>query len=86
MAKKEILRRCVVTHEQKDKSELIRVVRLKNGEVVLDTGERTYGRGAYISRDKEVLEKAKDTNALGKALGVKIPPSIYTKIEELLSE
>ena len=44
------------------------------------------GRGAYIKKDLEVLEKAKKTKALEKHLETSIPDSIYESIEKIIKE
>ena len=52
------MRTCVVTHEQFPKKELLRVVRDKEGNVTVDITGKANGRGAYIKKDLEVLDKA----------------------------
>ena len=56
--RKKPLRKCVVTNEMLPKEELIRVVRNKEGEVFVDETGKKNGRGAYIKKDREVIEKA----------------------------
>ena len=75
-------RTCVITHEKYPKKELIRVVKNKEGEVFIDTTGKANGRGAYLKRDKLVIEKAKTNKVLDKILEINIPDSIY---EELMS-
>lgn len=55
--KKIPLRKCIVTQEMKPKQELIRIVRNKEGEVFIDETGKKNGRGAYLSRDKDIIEK-----------------------------
>ena len=62
------LRTCVITKEQLPKKELIRVVRAKEGYVEVDETGKMNGRGAYIKKDLDVLEKAIKTKALEKKL------------------
>ena len=76
-------RMCLITREKFDKKDLIRVVRNKEAGVLIDDSGKVNGKGAYLKKDKEVIEKARKTNALGKALEVEIPESIY---EELLNK
>lgn len=75
-------RTCTVTREKYPKIELIRIVRTKEGEVKIDLTGKLNGRGAYLKKDKEVIEKAKNTKILERHLETKIDGSIY---EELLS-
>ena len=51
--KKVPLRKCVATQEQLPKKELIRIVRTKEGQVLIDESGKVNGRGAYLKRDKE---------------------------------
>ncbi len=81
--KKIPLRKCVVTGERFEKKQLLRVVKTPNGEVIFDPSGKANGRGAYVSKNKGVIDKAKKTNILGKHLETKIPDEIY---EELLKQ
>jgi predicted RNA-binding protein YlxR (DUF448 family) len=75
-------RTCVITREKTLKKDLLRVVRDNNGNVSVDTTGKANGRGAYLKKDKEVINKAKTTKALERILEVTISDSIY---EEMLS-
>lgn len=79
--KKIPLRSCVITKEKLPKKELIRVVRTKEGVVIDLTGKQN-GRGAYIKKDKDIINKAKTNKALNRALETDVPEKIY---EELLN-
>ena len=77
-------RMCVVTKEKTDKRNLLRIVKTKDNQILVDlTGKQT-GKGAYITKSKEVLEKAKKNKALDKALEITIPDSIYEEIESII--
>ena len=80
--KKNPERTCVITKEKTLKKDLLRVVRDKEGNVSVDITGKANGRGAYLKKDKEVINKAKTTTALERILEVTIPDSIY---EEMLS-
>lgn len=82
--KKIPLRRCVVTKEQLPKSELLRIVKDKDGNVSFDITGKSSGRGAYIKKDIEVLKKAKDKKILERVLEVKISDEVYKNIEEII--
>ena len=75
-------RTCIVTKEKTLKKDLLRVVRDKEGNVSVDTTGKANGRGAYLKRDADVINKAKETKILDKALEVNIPDSVY---EEMLN-
>jgi predicted RNA-binding protein YlxR (DUF448 family) len=77
-------RTCVITKEKTLKKDLLRVVRDKEGNVSVDTTGKANGRGAYLKRDKEVINKAKTTKALERILEVSIPESIYEEMLNLI--
>lgn len=80
--KKIPVRQCVGCREQRPKRELIRVVRSPEGEVSIDTRGKKPGRGAYICPDAQCLKKALKSRALGRALGVEIPESVFDTLKE----
>ena len=75
-------RTCIVIKEKTLKKDLLRVVKDKDGNVSVDTTGKANGRGAYLKRDVDVINKAKETKILDKALEVNIPDSVY---EEMLN-
>ena len=70
--KKIPMRMCVVTRERFPKQELIRVVVNKEGVVTVDETGKLNGKGAYIKRDIDVLNKAISTKVLDRTLDVTI--------------
>lgn len=81
--KKIPMRTCVVTHEKCEKKDLLRVVRNNEGVVFVDDTLKANGRGAYLKKDKEVIEKARTTKVLERHLDIKIDDIIY---DELLTK
>ena len=51
----------------------MRIVRTPTGDVVIDESGRTAGRGAYVCRAADCIEKAIDKGALGRALKTPLP-------------
>lgn len=84
--KKIPMRMCSVTRERFPKMELLRVVKTPEEEVKVDLTGKLNGHGAYIKKDLSVLEKAKKTKVLAKALEIEIPESIYEEIEEIIKK
>ena len=82
--KKISLRRCVVTKEQLPKTELLRIVKNKDGLVFPDVTGKANGRGAYIKKDLNVLKTAKEKKILERALETKISDEIYNDIEKII--
>lgn len=73
------MRTCIGCRQSKEKKELIRVVRDKEGNVFVDLTGKMNGRGAYICADIHCLEKAVKSNGLEKTLKI-------SKIDEELLE
>lgn len=84
MIKKIPLRTCVITKELLPKKDLLRIVKNKENEVTIDLTGKLNGRGAYIKKDIEVLEKAIKTKILDKKLETTIPDEIYEEIRNIL--
>ena len=84
--KKIPMRMCSVTRERFPKQELFRIVKPPEGEVKIDLTGKLNGHGAYIKKDLAVLEKARKTKVLAKALETEIPDSIYQEIEKMISK
>ena len=51
-------RQCIACRACRDKQDLIRVVKTKEGEIMLDRTGRKNGRGAYLCANEECLKKA----------------------------
>ena len=84
MIKKIPLRTCVITKELLPKKDLLRIVKNKENEVAIDLTGKLNGRGEYIKKDIEVLEKAIKTKILDKKLETTIPDEIYEEIRNIL--
>ncbi|MBR3062422.1 MAG: YlxR family protein [Exiguobacterium sp.] len=79
--KKLPLRKCVVTQEMLPKKELIRVVRTPEGDVVIDQTGKMNGRGAYLSKDIEVVRQAEKKRTLDHHLKVKTSDDLYEQLK-----
>lgn len=82
--KKIPMRSCVVTREKYEKKELFRVVRTPEQNVILDETGKANGRGAYLKKDADVINKAKASKVLDKVLEVEVPDSLYDELFEKL--
>ncbi len=87
MAERKIpLRKCIGCGEMKDKRELVRIVRNKEGEISVDLVGKKPGRGAYICKSIECLDKAQKAKRLERAFSTRIEPEIYDTMRRELSE
>lgn len=82
--KKIPIRTCVVTNISKPKKELVRIVANKEGLVFIDLNGKQNGRGAYLTKSKEVFLKAKQNKVLDRKLKTKVPLEIYDELLNLL--
>lgn len=82
--KKIPMRSCVVTKEKLEKRELLRIVRTPEGTVVADITGKVNGRGAYLKKDIEVINKAEKSKILERILEVEIPASVYEDAKNLI--
>nr|WP_263313490.1 YlxR family protein [Mammaliicoccus sp. Marseille-Q6498] len=65
MKKKKIpMRKCILSNEMKPKNDMIRVVKNKEGEIKADATGKAPGRGAYVSKDLEIIENAQKQGKL----------------------
>lgn len=75
---------CLGCKEMKPKKELIRVVRNNEGEINIDLVGKKPGRGAYICKNADCLEKAIKAKRLEKAFETTIDVEIYDKLKNQL--
>ena len=78
--KKIPMRMCTGCREMKPKKELIRIVKTVDGEIALDFTGKLNGRGAYVCKNKECLEKIRKSNALSRAFQTAVDCQIYNKL------
>jgi len=83
--KKIPMRTCVVTGEKLPKKDLLRIVKTPEGNIVPDESGKMNGRGAYIKKDIEVVEKAKKNKSLERHLECMIDDSVYEEIKKILN-
>ena len=82
----ERLRMCISCREMKDKKQLIRIVKNKDGEIFVDKTGKQNGRGAYVCKDRNCFEKLKKQKILNKTFKVNVDEKVYSTLEEDLFE
>ena len=78
--KKVPTRTCMGCNQKKNKTELIRIVKNKQNDISIDITGKKEGRGAYICKNKECLEKLMKNKRLEKVFDMKISDEIYDKL------
>ena len=72
-------RSCVICRTQKNKNELLRIVKNKDNIVKVDEKGKEAGRGAYICYNQECLEKAKKNKKIDEEIYIEIEKNIEKK-------
>ena len=78
------LRRCVGCGEVKDKRLLLRVARTGDGKAAVDVNGRMQGRGAYVCRNSECLEKARKRRGFDRSYRSGVGESVYDELFKVL--
>lgn len=86
MSKKIPMRQCVGCGEMKSKRDMMRVLKIADGSIVLDTTGRKNGRGAYLCMNRECLMKAVKNKGLERSFKMSIPQEIYENLEREFKE
>lgn len=79
-------RMCVGCREMKDKRDLIRVVKTPEGEITIDSKGKMNGRGAYLCRNADCLQKAVKAKGLERAFQQKVTEEIFSSLKEQLAQ
>ena len=77
-------RSCIGCNTKKDKKDLIRIVKNKDGNISIGKTGKANGRGAYICNNVECLEKAIKSKRLEKTFEEKIDNEIYENLRGVI--
>ena len=80
--KKIPMRQCVGCGEMKAKKELVRILKTKENEIIIDKTGKKNGRGAYICSSRECLEKSIKNHGLERSFKTKIDSSVYDLLKD----
>ena len=75
-------RMCVGCRKMKPKNGLIRLVKKDNNTIERDLTYKSQGRGAYVCKDPECLEKARKARRFERTFSEKIDEEVFGKIAE----
>ncbi len=76
-------RTCIGCNTQKLKKDLIRIVKDKDGNINIDRTGKMNGRGAYLCKNKECLEKAIKSKKIEKIFEMKIDEKVYEELMKM---
>jgi hypothetical protein len=71
-------------NEKKEKQELLRIVRTVEGNIEPDLTGKKNGRGAYICKSEDCLEKVIKIKKLERIFEKSISPEIYESIRGVI--
>ena len=77
-------RTCIGCNTTKNKKDLIRIVKNKEGNIFLDKSGKQSGRGAYVCDNIECLEKAIKTKKLERTFEMTIDEKIYEELRGVM--
>ena len=69
-------RMCVACRSMLDKASLIRVMHA-GGSIIIDVKHNKNGRGAYLCKREECVDKAMKTRGLQRGLKMAVPDDVY---------
>lgn len=84
MNKKKPARRCMGCNESKEKNELLRIVKSKEGAIEVDLTGKKNGRGAYICKDEKCLDRVIKSKRLQKVFETEISQDIYENLRGVI--
>ena len=82
MPKKIPVRQCAACREKREKRDLLRVVRTPEGQVVFDPRGKVSGRGVYICRSRQCLERAIKSRVFERTLELPLPEETVQALRE----
>ncbi len=82
--KKKPERTCIACNEQREKNSLLRIVKSKDGTIEVDETGKKSGRGAYICKSEECLDKAIKSKRLERIFEKEIENELYENIRGVI--
>lgn len=82
--KKKPERRCISCNEKKEKNELLRIVRTPEKNIEIDLTGKKNGRGAYICKSEECLNKIIKSKRLERNFEIEIKTDFYEEIRGVI--
>lgn len=71
-------------NESKEKNELLRIVKSKEGLIEVDLTGKKNGRGAYICKNEKCLNQVVKSKRLQKSLECEIQEDIYERLRGVI--
>ena len=82
--KKKPERRCIACNEKREKNNLLRIVRTPGKNIEIDLTGKKNGRGAYICKSEECLNKLMKSKRLEKTFEIEIENNFYEELRGVI--
>lgn len=79
-------RTCVICRSKFDKRDLNRIVLNNSGEIFYDPTGKANGRGAYVCKSEDCMDRFFNKNYLERAFRKKIESAVVDSVREQLAE
>ena len=73
-------RMCRICRTKNDKKNLVRIVKEKNGNVFVDINQKANGRGMYLCKKEDCINKAIKSKVISRAFNCEVDNEIYNII------
>lgn len=80
------IRRCLVTGEHLPKETLLRIVLTPLGQLLVDPSGKQQGRGAYVQKNLDLIDRLKKSQSLRKQFAIDIPEAFYDLLKQAMCE
>ena len=79
-------RKCIACRKIQPKNEMVRILRLPDGNYQPDPTNTADGRGAYLCKNPECIKRAILKKSLHQAFKTKVPDECYDALKNLMEE
>ncbi|MBQ9715316.1 MAG: YlxR family protein [Clostridia bacterium] len=84
--KKIPMRMCLSCREMTPKKQLLRIVKNAEGDIFVDDTFKANGRGAYLCKSKECIQKCIKQKMLNKQFECAVDAGVYEALEKIANE
>lgn len=77
----EPIRTCIVCKTKGTKDNFVKIVKNKDGSFGIEQDKKLDGRGAYICKCADCIEKCEKTKALNRAFKTSVPACVYGELK-----
>ena len=80
------MRMCVSCREMRPKANLLRVVKSPENVISIDKTGKMPGRGAYVCKNSDCIDKAQKHKMLARAFDLHVEPDLFNAIRVIIAE